>query len=236
MRTSPLLVNLIHYVTDSCRNYAHSCIDRIWLSTWNLSTLQECLSYGRSPTYQVTARLPHSLVRQFDRISVRLHCELLRGFLRLHAFEQQRLTPMPAGTRTPTPNAVLTSSRPRLQQTRLTKLWQVSPPCLADVPAPFKVSQPKQQLLTAYMTSPATTLASTHTTNEMLNPAPLALHCTPAPMQVPTTYHRRRRSSAPSRSPVCSANITHYCSRRAYTPHVAMNPVNSTPDHDPEKQ
>ena len=94
----------------------------------------------------------------------------------------------------------------------------------------------KQQLLTAYMTSPATTPAPTHITNEMLNHAPLALHCTPAPTQVPTTYQRRRRGSAPSHSPVCNANITHYFSRRAYTPHVATNPVNSTPDHDPDKQ
>ena len=235
VRTSPLLVNLVHFVTDFCRDYAHPSIDRIWLGTWNPSILHACLSYGRSPTYQVPARLPHSLVQQFDRIFARLQCELLRGFLRLHAFAQQRSTQTPTRTRTSTSHAVPTSSRPRLQQTRLTKIWQVSPPCPADVPAPLKVSQPKQQLLTAYMTAPATTQAPTPLIIEQPNPPP-ALHCTPAPTQVPTTYQRRRRGSAPSRLPACNANITHYFSRRAYTPHVATNPVNSTPDHDPDKQ
>ena len=39
VRTSPLLVNIVHYVTDSCRDYAHPSI--VWLGTWNLSILRE---------------------------------------------------------------------------------------------------------------------------------------------------------------------------------------------------
>ena len=58
-------------------------------------------------------------------ISSHLCTTTMRGFLRLHALAQQRNTQMPTGTRTSTPNAVPTSSRPCLQQTRLTKLWQV---------------------------------------------------------------------------------------------------------------
>ena len=71
----------IHYVVDHFADYQLPHNDSLWLGTWKPEALHAC----RPPTYQPPASIPYSLIQQFDAVSARLQCELLRSFLRLHA-------------------------------------------------------------------------------------------------------------------------------------------------------
>ena len=73
----------------------------------------------------------------------------------------------------------------------------VSPPYIADIPAPHNTSLRKQQLMTTF---PATACSTP-------SPSPCAPPCTPAPLNAPSTQRRRRRASSRA---VCTTNITNY--------------------------
>ena len=120
--SSPTLVSLIHYVVDCSANYQHPHIDRLWLGTWNSEVLQECLQYARPPTYQLPSRMSHALMQQFDTVSARLQCELVRAFLSLHSLARQRTPPPSAPDDTPAPLRTPTPTQPRSKQTRLTTI------------------------------------------------------------------------------------------------------------------
>ena len=121
-------------------------------------------------------------------------------------------------------------------QRRLTAIWQLPPPYIADRPIPAVAARTQQQALTAFF--PCTPAAQ---------PVPLptaaAAPChTPAPAVLTTPRLRevhtsRRRAHVLTPPPAGTrGTITHYYPNRVYTPHVAANPANYTPDHDPDKQ
>ena len=120
----------------------------------------------------------------------------------------------------------LTTQPTRSSQRRLTDIWQLPPPYIADRPIPAVAARAKQQALTpAAQPSLLPTAAATpyHT------PAPAVLK--------PPCSRRRRRTHVLTPPPVGTCgNITHYYPNRVYTPHAAANPANYTPDHDPDKQ
>ena len=198
----PLLISLIHFISDRGSQFNYDHIDRIWLGTWNTDILLECLMYRRPPTYQPPSLLPISLIRRFDRIAAQLQSTLLKHFLLLHATAQKRPTPTISPRHLPIP----TSSPPPLQpprssQRRLTDIWQLPPPYIADRPTPAAVARTKQRPLTAFFSCtpaapsthlPPTAAASGHT------PAPTVLQ--PPSLRVVQTSHRRRRTHVPTPS------------------------------------
>ena len=111
--------------------------------------------------------IPHSLMLQFDAISARLHCQLLRSFISLHNLARQRMPSPTAISQTPMPQRTPTAAQTRSTQTRLTTLWQVPPPYIADAPAPCPTPKCTQQLLTKYVT---TTAAAALPTAHLITP------------------------------------------------------------------
>ena len=121
----------------------------------------------------------------------------MRNPLKLHSFARQRTLPPTAATITPAPPLEQTPAvHARNRQTRLTTIWQMTPPHprIADSPAPCPAPRLKQQQLMQYVTAlTATTCSSTVT----LPPtsAPDEICSTPRPSSALRT-HRRRRSPA----------------------------------------
>ena len=149
--SSPILVSFIHYVVDCSANYQYPHIDRLWLGTWNSEVLQECLQYARPHTYQLPTRISHALMQQFDTVSARLQCVLARAFLNLHSLARQRTPPPSTTADTPAPLRIPTTTQQRNKQTRLTTIWQVPPPHIADAPLPQPPPARTQLLLTSYL-------------------------------------------------------------------------------------
>ena len=130
--------------------------------------LHECLFYARSPTYQPPASISHSLMQQFDAVLARLQRELLRSFLSLHNLARQRTASHTAASKTLMPQRTPTAAPAYSTQTRLTTLWQVPPPYIADAPPPCPKPKRTQQLLTQYV---ITSDASACPTTYLANPA-----------------------------------------------------------------
>ena len=235
----PLLISLIHFISDRSSQFNYEHIDRIWLGTWNIDILTECLMYRRPPTYQPPSLLPLPLIQRFTRIAAQLQQILLRHFLLLHATAQQRPAPTASPRQLTTPTSSPVPSPPtRSSQRRLTDIWQLPPPYIADRPTPTAATRTKQRPLTAFLLrNPAAPSAHlpTETAAPCHTPALTALQ-TPSLREVQTS-RRRRRTHVPT-PPAAGARgvITPYFPNRAYTPRVADNPANYTPDHDPDKQ
>ena len=147
----PLLTSLIHFVVNRSQHFQYMHIDRIWLGTWNLELLEECLSYHRSPAHCIPQHIPLSLIHRFDRIAAQLQSILLRHFLLLHATAHKRAPP----TATPTAAAIAPisqhSPQPLSSQRRLTDLWQLPPPYIADRPAPCAIPRSQQLPITRFL-------------------------------------------------------------------------------------
>ena len=127
------------------------------------------------------------------------------------------------------------SAHPSRRQTRLTTICNVPPPYIADAPTPQPAPKCTQQLLTQYATVCAGVAGST-TTDLSPTPAPAALCGIPHPTSAPHTRRNRRTSAAATASDRTLQRITAFFPQRVLPPHVATNPANSTPDHDPDKQ
>ena len=133
------------------------------------------------------------------------------------------------------PQRTPTVAQARSTQTRLTTLWQVPPPYIADAPAPCPIPKRTQQLLTKYVT---TTAASACPTTHLVTPtAAPADPCNAPRLPITQSSRRRRRSHVATVSTDTTIQrITTFFPQRVLPPHVATNPANSTPDHDPDKQ
>ena len=86
--SSPMLVGLIHYVTECSSNYAHPQINHIWLGTWNIITLSITKCQSVLPAL-LCSNLTESLL------------ELLRSYtlshnsaLSMHLMERVHLHPL----------------------------------------------------------------------------------------------------------------------------------------------
>ena len=72
---------------------------------------------------------------------------------------------------------------------------------------------------------------------EVLRTTPAAMALRTPNLRVVQISGRRRRTYVPTPPPSATCGtITNYYPNRVYTPHVAANPANYTPDHDPDKQ
>ena len=107
-------------------------------------------------------------------------------------------------------------AQPPSRQTRLTTIWQVPPPHIADAPAPC----PKQ-LLTQFGT--ASTVPACPTT-ALLTPtyAPADLCNISQPAGAPRTHHRRRSSAAAATFDPTLQRITIFFPQRVLTARPAM--------------
>ena len=171
-------------------------------------------------------------MQQFDTVSARLQCVLARAFLNLHSLARQRTPPPSTTADTPAPLRIPTTTQQRNKQTRLTTIWQVPPPHIADAPLPQPPPARTQLLLTSYITAGN---AAARPTTTLIPPTAAPAANTPHPPSAQRTHRRRRTLAATDASNNTLQRITTFFPQRVLPPHVATNPANSTPDHDPDK-
>ena len=235
----PLLTRLIQFIvtTSLQRHYPH--LDRIWLGTWNADVLHDCITFSTSSDANPPSTLSYTTIAAFDRTAAKLQVILLRHFLALHKLHTQRIADLPSSPATQLDQAAtgqlpaqLSTPKHGTAQRRLTDLWQVPPPYKPDTPHSHHPSRTSQLSLRHFLRARSPPLAPSRATY-----TPRASPILPSAAS-PRKQRRRRRKhhhASPQRyiteyiAPISSPRYTH-------TPHVAQNPANSTPDHDPDKQ